>query len=215
MPGRRLFRWLTGFVALLVLLALLALALHAVGRPRSARRSAGTSSPHRLGSGEQQVSARWCRSTARLSPALIAMLIAVPVSFGIALFLTEVAPNWMRGPVAAAIELLAGIPVDHLRHVGPVRVRADHGRNTSSRGSTTTSARWPLIGALLSRPADSGIGMLTAGIVLAIMVIPFISSVMREVFLTVPTRSRNRPTRSARRPGKWSGTSCCPTRARR
>src|SRR6185369_4057689 len=45
-----------------------------------------------------------------LVTALIAMLIAVPVSFGIALFLTEVAPNWMRGPVASAIELLAGIP---------------------------------------------------------------------------------------------------------
>jgi phosphate transport system permease protein len=118
--------------------------------------------------------------------ALIAMLIAVPVSFGIALFLTEVAPSWLRGPVAAAIELLAGIPsiiygmwglfvfvpimgeyvtpwlIDHLGH-------------------------WPLIGALFTGP-PLGIGMLTAGIVLAIMVIPFISSVMREVFLTVPTR---------------------------
>jgi len=116
----------------------------------------------------------------------IAMIIAVPVSFGIALFLTEVAPGWIRGPLGAAIELLAGIPsiiygmwglfvlapllgthvypwVDE--HIGP----------------------WPILGALFRGP-PLGIGMLTAGIVLAIMVIPFISSVMREVFLTVPNR---------------------------
>ena len=116
----------------------------------------------------------------------IAMLIAVPVSLGIAVFLTEVAPTWMRGPVSAAIELLAGIPSiiygmwglfvlapalsEHVypwfdEHLGPL----------------------PLVGALFSGP-PLGIGMLTAGLVLAIMVIPFISSVMREVFLTVPNR---------------------------
>jgi len=121
-----------------------------------------------------------------LVTALIAMLIAVPVSFGIALFLTEVAPNWMRGPVASAIELLAGIPsiiygmwglfvfVPFMAaHVVPwLNAHLGH---------------WPLIGVLFTGP-PLGIGMLTAGIVLAIMVIPFISSVMRDVFLTVPTR---------------------------
>jgi len=121
-----------------------------------------------------------------LVTALIAMIIAVPVSFGIALFLTEVAPAWMRGPVAAGIELLAGIPsiiygmwglfvfVPFMAaHVVPwLNAHVGH---------------WPLIGPLFTGP-PLGIGMLTAGIVLAIMVIPFISSVMREVFLTVPTR---------------------------
>lgn len=117
---------------------------------------------------------------------LIAMLIAVPVSFGIAFFLTEVAPNFIREPIAVAIQLLAGIPSIIygmwglfvfvpfmgtyvapwlIKHLGPL----------------------PLIGALFNGP-PLGIGMLTAGIVLAIMVIPFISSVMREVFLTVPKR---------------------------
>ncbi len=114
----------------------------------------------------------------------IAMLIAVPVSFGIALFLTEIAPNWLQAPIAAAVELLAGIPSiiygmwglfsfvpfmsGHVLpwindHLGPV----------------------PWLGALFRGP-PLGIGMLTAGIVLGIMVIPFISSVMRDVFRTVP-----------------------------
>jgi phosphate transport system permease protein len=118
--------------------------------------------------------------------AVIAMLIAVPVSFGIAFFLTEVAPRWLRAPVGTAIELLAGIPsiiygmwgffilmpvmrdsiVPWLNdHVGPL----------------------PIIGPLFQGP-PIGAGMLASGLVLAIMVIPFISSVMREVFLTVPSR---------------------------
>ena len=118
--------------------------------------------------------------------AVIAMLIAVPVSFGIAFFLTEVAPRWLRTPIGTAIELLAGIPSiiygmwgffvlmpvmrEHLvpwldAHVGPL----------------------PVVGALFRGP-PIGAGMRTSGIVLSIMVIPFISSVMREVFLTVPAR---------------------------
>ncbi len=118
--------------------------------------------------------------------ALIAMLIAVPVSFGIAMFLTEIAPKWLRGPVGTAIELLAGIPsiiygmwglfvlVPYLsEHVYPW-IDANLGT-------------LPLVGALLTGP-PLGLGMLTAGLVLAIMVIPFIASVMREVFLTVPNR---------------------------
>jgi phosphate transport system permease protein len=118
--------------------------------------------------------------------ALIAMLIAVPVSFGIALFLTEVAPNWMRGPVAAGIELLAGIPSIIYGMWGLfvfVPFMAAH----IVPWLNTHIGRWPLIGALFSGP-PLGIGMLTAGIVLAIMVIPFISAVMRDVFLTVPVR---------------------------
>ena len=121
-----------------------------------------------------------------LVTALIAMIIAVPVSFGIALFLTEVAPAWMRGPVAAGIELLAGIPSIIYGMWGLfvfVPFMAAH----VIPWLNAHLGQWPLIGALFSGP-PLGIGMLTAGIVLAIMVIPFISSVMRDVFLTVPTR---------------------------
>jgi len=114
----------------------------------------------------------------------IALLIAVPVSFGIALFLTELSPRWLRRPLGIAVELLAGIPSiiygmwglfvfaplfgDHIepwlnKHIGSI----------------------PLLGPFFSGP-PMGIGILTAGIILAIMVIPFIASVMRDVFEVVP-----------------------------
>ncbi|MCR6663748.1 MAG: phosphate ABC transporter permease subunit PstC [Luteimonas sp.] len=118
--------------------------------------------------------------------AMIAMLIAVPVSFGIAFFLTEVAPRWLRGPVGTAIELLAGIPsiiygMWGLFVLVPVMTQYVTPWLNDHLGTI------PFIGVLFRGP-PLGIGMLTAGFVLAIMVIPFISSVMREVFLTVPTR---------------------------
>ena len=121
-----------------------------------------------------------------LVTAVIAMLIAVPVSFGIAFFLTEVAPRWLRGPVGTAVELLAGIPsiiygMWGLFVLVPVMTEYVTPFLNDSLGE------WPIIGPLFQGP-PLGIGMLTAGFVLAIMVIPFISSVMREVFLTVPTR---------------------------
>jgi phosphate transport system permease protein len=121
-----------------------------------------------------------------LVTALIAMLIAVPVSFGIALFLTEVAPAWLRGPVSAAIELLAGIPSIIYGMWGLFVFVPIMGEYVTP-WLNDHLGHWPLIGALFTGP-PLGIGMLTAGIVLAIMVIPFVSSVMREVFLTVPTR---------------------------
>ena len=121
-----------------------------------------------------------------LVTAVIAMLIAVPVSFGIAFFLTEVAPRWLRGPVGTAVELLAGIPsiiygMWGLFVLVPVMTEYVTPLLNDHLGTL------PLVGMLFQGP-PLGIGMLTAGFVLAIMVIPFISSVMREVFLTVPTR---------------------------
>ena len=116
----------------------------------------------------------------------IAMLIAVPVSFGIAVFLTEVAPAWMRGPVGMAIELLAGIP-SIIYGMWGLFVLAPQLSEHVYPWINDNLGQLPLIGTVLSGP-PLGIGMLTAGLVLAIMVIPFISSVMREVFLTVPTR---------------------------
>jgi len=121
-----------------------------------------------------------------LVTALIAMLIAVPVSFGIALFLTEVAPNWLRGPVGAAIELLAGIPSIIYGMWGLFVFVPIMGEYVTP-WLNDHLGEWPLVAPLFRGP-PLGIGMLTAGIVLAIMVIPFISSVMRDVFLTVPTR---------------------------
>lgn len=118
--------------------------------------------------------------------AALAMLMAVPVSFGIALFLTEVAPAWMRAPVASAVELLAGIPSIIYGMWGLFVFVPFMAAHVDPWVDAHLGAL-PLIGMFFQGP-PLGLGMLTAGIVLAIMVIPFISSVMREVFLTVPSR---------------------------
>ena len=120
-----------------------------------------------------------------LVTSFLALLIAVPVSFGIAIFLTEVAPPWLRMPIASAIELLAGIPsiiygMWGLFIFGPFMAENLSPWITENLGSL------PFIGVLFQGP-PLGIGMLTAGIVLAIMITPFITSVMQEVFRTVPT----------------------------
>jgi phosphate transport system permease protein len=119
-----------------------------------------------------------------LVTSLIALLIGIPVSFGIALFLTELSPPWLRRPLGTAIELLAAIPSIIYGMWGLfvfAPVFGDHVEPLLSR----TLGTLPVVGALF-RGAPIGIGILTAGIILAIMVIPFIASVMRDVFEIVP-----------------------------
>ncbi|MBI5430768.1 MAG: phosphate ABC transporter permease subunit PstC [Nitrosomonadales bacterium] len=115
----------------------------------------------------------------------IALLIAIPVSFGIALFLTELSPRILRRPFGIAIELLAGIPSIIYGMWGLfvfAPLFADHIEPWINDHIGTM----PYLGPFFSGP-PMGIGILTAGIILAIMVIPFISSVMRDVFDVVPT----------------------------
>jgi len=119
-----------------------------------------------------------------LTTSAIALLIGIPVSFGIALFLTELSPKWLRRPLGTAIELLAAIPSIIYGMWGLfvfAPVFASHVQPFLK--STLGSA--PVIGTLFQGP-PMGIGVLTAGIILAIMVIPFIASVMRDVFEIVP-----------------------------
>ena len=118
----------------------------------------------------------------------IALIIAVPVSIGIALFLTDIAPRWTRGPIAIAIELLAAIP-SIIYGMWGLFIFAPFMATHVEPWLTNHLGNKPLVGALFSGP-PIGIGMLTAGIVLGIMVIPFISSVAREVFSAVPTALR-------------------------
>jgi len=182
-----LFRWIVFAAGILVLSTLAAVALTTLWGGREAFATFGF---------KFLVSSDWDtvnHQFGALAPvygtlvtAAIALLIAVPVSFGIALYLTEIAPPWLRTPVGAAIELLAGIPSIIYGMWGlfvfvPIMGRYVIPWLNAHLGS------WPVIGSLFTGP-PLGLGMLTAGIVLAIMVIPFISSVMREVFLTVPTR---------------------------
>ncbi|HEU0283482.1 MAG TPA: phosphate ABC transporter permease subunit PstC [Gallionella sp.] len=115
----------------------------------------------------------------------IALTIAIPVSFGIALFLTELSPRLLRRPLGIAIELLAGIPSIIYGMWGLfvfAPLFADHVEPWLNDHIGTM----PFIGPFFSGP-PMGIGILTAGIILAIMVIPFIASVMRDVFEVVPT----------------------------
>ncbi len=119
-----------------------------------------------------------------LATSVIALLIAVPVSFGIALFLTELSPNWLKRPLGTAIELLAAIPsivygMWGLLVFGPVL--AEYVQTPLQ----AAFAGVPYLGAFVSGP-PVGIGILSAGIILAIMIIPFISAVMRDVFEVTP-----------------------------
>jgi phosphate transport system permease protein len=116
--------------------------------------------------------------------AVLALVIAVPVAFGIAFYLTELAPEWLRRPVGTAIELLAAVPsiiygmwgffliVPFMSmHLQPLII--------------DTIGTLPVIGELFAGP-PFGTGILTAALILAIMVLPFIAATMRDVFLTVP-----------------------------
>ncbi len=119
-----------------------------------------------------------------LATSFIALLIAVPVSFGIALFLTELSPAWLKRPLGTAIELLAAVPsivygMWGLMVFGPILATwVQQPLQALFKGV-------PYLGALVAGP-PVGIGILSAGIVLAIMVIPFIASVMRDVFEVTP-----------------------------
>lgn len=119
-----------------------------------------------------------------LVTSFLALLIAVPVSFGTAIFLTEVAPPWLRMPIASAVELLAGIPSIIYGMWGLFVFGPFMAENMAPWINDNLGAL-PLIGPVFQGP-PLGIGMLTAGIVLAIMITPFITSVMTEVFRSVP-----------------------------
>jgi phosphate transport system permease protein len=114
----------------------------------------------------------------------IALLIAIPVSFGIAIFLTELSPRWLRRPLGIAVELLAGIP-SIIYGMWGLFVFAPLFADYVEPWLSDHIGTWPILGPFFSG-APMGIGMLTAGIILAIMVIPFIASVMRDVFDVVP-----------------------------
>ena len=119
-----------------------------------------------------------------LMTSFIALLIAVPVSFGIALFLTELSPRWLKRPLGTAIELLAAVPsivygMWGLLVFGPI---------LATYVQTPLQSMFkgvPVLGTLVSGP-PVGIGILSAGIILAIMIIPFIAATMRDVFEVTP-----------------------------
>ena len=119
-----------------------------------------------------------------LATSIIALLIAVPVSFGIALFLTELSPSWLKRPLGTAIELLAAVP-SIVYGMWGLMVFSPILATYVQQPLQSLFKGVPLLGALVSGP-PVGIGILSAGIILAIMIIPIIAAVMRDVFDVTP-----------------------------
>jgi len=188
-PADRLFHGLTQAFAILVLLSVLGMLFTLLTGAWPALKTFG---PKFLASKE------WNPVTGHfgaLAPlygtvitSVIALVVGVPVSFGIALVITELAPRWLKRPIGVAIELLAAIPsiiygMWGLFVFAPVFAAHLQPWLTDHLGS------WPVLGPLFAGP-PMGIGMLTAGLILAIMIIPFMAAVMRDVFETVPASLR-------------------------
>ncbi|HUK56869.1 MAG TPA: phosphate ABC transporter permease subunit PstC [Nitrospiria bacterium] len=114
----------------------------------------------------------------------LALLIAVPVGLGVAIFLSELAPRWLSDPVTFLVELLAAIPSVIYGLVG-IFVLVPWIRNGLEPALSSTLGFMPLF-----RGAPYGVGMLTAGVLLAMMVVPFIVSVSREILMAVPRSQR-------------------------
>jgi phosphate transport system permease protein len=123
-----------------------------------------------------------------LVTSLIALLFAVPLSFGIALYINEVAPAWLQRPVGIAIELLAAIP-SIIYGMWGLFVFSPWFADNIQPWVTDNMSDWPILGPLFDGP-PMGIGMFTAGMILAIMITPFITTIMREVFALVPKELR-------------------------
>jgi phosphate transport system permease protein len=187
--GDRFFRGLTQLFATLVLLSVFGILVTLLTGAWPALKAFG---PKFL------VSKEWNPVTGQfgaLAPlygtvitSVIALAVGVPVSFGIALVITELAPRWLKRPIGVAIELLAAIPsiiygMWGLFVFAPVFAAHLQPWLTDHIGS------WPVLGLLFEGP-PMGIGMLTAGLILAIMIIPFMAAVMRDVFETVPASLR-------------------------
>jgi len=114
----------------------------------------------------------------------LAMLVAVPVSFGIALFITELCPRWLKRPIGIAVELLAAIP-SIIYGMWGLFVFAPLFADYAQPWISEHLGGLPVVGTLFSGP-PLGIGMFTAALILAIMVIPFITAIMRDVFEATP-----------------------------
>ncbi len=119
-----------------------------------------------------------------LITSFLALLIAVPIGLGISVFLTELCPQWLRRPIGIAIELLAGIP-SIIYGIWGLFIFAPFLQAHIQPALIGFSKNIPILSTLFAGP-PYGIGMLTASIILAIMVLPFVTSISRDVFETVP-----------------------------
>jgi phosphate transport system permease protein len=123
-----------------------------------------------------------------LITSFIAMIIGVPVSLGIAIFLTELCPNSLKRPISTAVELLAAVP-SIIYGMWGLFVLAPLMQKYIEPAFINTLGNVPVIGQLFQGP-PYGIGLLTAGLILSAMVLPYMVSIMRDVFETVPPQLR-------------------------
>jgi phosphate transport system permease protein len=183
--GDALFRQLTRAAAVLVLLVLAGVMVALAAGSIPALRTFGLSF---------LIEERWNPVTEKfgaiapiygtLVTSAIAMIIAVPLGLLIAMFLAELCPLWLRRPIGIAIELLAGIP-SIIYGIWGLFVFAPFLQRTLQPALIDGFGHVPLLSSLFAGP-PYGIGTLTAGLILAIMVLPFITSISRDVFEAVP-----------------------------
>ncbi|MGO4573247.1 phosphate ABC transporter permease subunit PstC [Microvirga sp. 2TAF3] len=182
-----LFRWASYGSALLVLFVLAGIIGSMVYGGWPAFRAFGpgfiTSSVWNVG-GEQF--GAWVAIAGTLTSALIALAIGVPLSIGIAIFLTQFCPSWLKRPVSTTIELLAAVPSIIYGMWGLFVFAPLFARFVQVPVSSLVEGV-PILGTILYARVPSGVGVLTAGIILAIMIIPFIASITRDILDQVPT----------------------------
>ena len=183
----RLFRGASFASALLVLLVLVGILLSMVIGGWAAFQEFGfigfiTSSTWNVGA--DQFGA-WPAIAGTLSSALVALVIGVPVSIGIAIFLTQLSPKWLKGPIATAIELLAAVP-SIIYGMWGLFVFAPLVATWLQMPLNDVVEGLPIVGTLLYSRIPSGSGIFTAGIILALMIIPFIASITRDMLDQIP-----------------------------
>jgi phosphate transport system permease protein len=183
----RLFRFASLASALLVLIVLLGIIGSMIYGGWPAFREFGfgfiTSSVWNVN--EDQYGA-WVAIVGTLTTALIALVIGVPLSLGIAIFLTQICPPWLKRPVATTIELLAAVP-SIIYGMWGLFVFAPLFANYVQIPVSNIVEGMPIVGTILYARTPSGVGILTAGIILAIMIIPFIASIARDILDQIPS----------------------------
>jgi phosphate transport system permease protein len=186
----RLFRLASHASALLVLIVLAGILGSMIYGGYPAFREFGlgfiTSSVWNVGNDQYGA---WVAIVGTLTSALIALVIGVPVSLGIAIFLTQLCPAWLKRPVATTIELLAAVPSIIYGMWGLFVFAPLFARFVQIPTSNLVEGL-PVFGTILYARVPSGVGVLTAGIILAFMIIPFIASIARDILDQIPTMLR-------------------------
>lgn len=185
--GDRVFEWCSRISAFIVLLLLAGIMLSMVigGWPAFREFGPGFLTASVWDTQSEQYGA-WPAIVGTLTTSLIAMVIGLPISLGIAIFLTQLAPGWMRKPVATAVELLAAVPSIIYGMWGLFVFVPLFAAYFQMPVSQLTEGM-PIVGTILYARSPSGLGILTAGIILAFMIVPFIASITRDMLDQIPS----------------------------